>query len=57
VFYETRKGEKLAALLRGWWDGVRGRLGAGPFAAGRPAAVAVTARAAAPVKPPPRARP
>jgi len=55
LFYEARKGEKLAALLRGWWDGVRGRLGAGPFAAGRP--VAVTARAAAPVEPPPRARP
>jgi rhamnosyltransferase len=57
VFYEARKREKLAALLRGWWDGVRGRLGAGPFAAGRTAAVEVTTRAAAPVEPPPRARP
>jgi len=57
LFYEARKGEKLAALLRGWWDGVRGRLGAGPFAAGRPAADALTTRASAPDEPPPRARP
>lgn len=31
LFYEARKKEKLSALLRGWWDGVRGRLGAGPY--------------------------
>ena len=31
LFYEARKAEKLSAMLRGWWDGVRGRLGAGPY--------------------------
>jgi len=31
LFYEARKAEKLSALRRGWWDGVRGRLGAGPY--------------------------
>ncbi len=37
LFYEAHKGEKLAALLRGWWDGVRGRLGAGPYQSRKPA--------------------
>jgi rhamnosyltransferase len=63
LFYEARKTEKLSALLRGWWDGVRGRLGAGPYTTpapeptAPPAASALTARARAPGEPPPRARP
>jgi rhamnosyltransferase len=27
VLYERSKGRKIAAVLAGWWDGVRGRLG------------------------------
>jgi len=65
LLYERRKGEKLSALLRGWWDGVRGRLGAGPYAASPggpspaplPAPAPLKPRGPAPVEQPPRAPP